>query len=632
MGRTCFFTGKSLFLFLVIWFGCSCFPNARKPDFPTVDTPTQTEPVGSPTPLPTSSGSISPSSDDREEETTLSTRELIDEALTLACSGAQQYQKGDMTSALTNMDAALINLQLADIPEKMQNMAFFQPYLPSECGKIDLDKAYNKLKQLEKSREEVPDIPLKEASFSGTTREFIDKEIMRFMENLGEEPSKAEDIEVFSREVERFIRYYQTTKKDWFEKSYLRMLKYQDTVERIFSEKRLPSDLAYLAFIESGYLYRATSRARARGIWQFMRSTGRMYGLRIGRHVDERLDPVKSTIAAREYLLDLISIFGSRSFLLAMASYNAGEGRVQRCLRKIDDPFEDRSFWKIRDCLRRETREYIPRIIAAGILCENPERFGMHLPARSDFLKQYDLVICPHRVRLSAVAKSAHITVSQLRAMNPDLPSGGYWTPVNNTHLWVPKGTSEDIKQALVKMRSPPPIPESSREYHIVRSGDSLYRIGRRYRIPYKKLAAWNGIRYPYKIKPKQRIYLQPPGAAPVTTGKTTLTKCEESLIYIVQKGNYLAGIGYLFGTTARSIMALNGLSRGTIFPGQRLMICPGFPVEIIQHVVAAHDTLGKLAKRYHIKADDIRFSNGLRKNQPLRIGRKLTMYRRASK
>lgn len=566
----------------------------------------------------------------------LSVNELLEEGRLLVCTGARQYLDGDTKSALTNFEAALMNLQLADLPQDMQSVGFYQPYLPSECRAIDLTKVYKELGDTVASDLlEGVDLPspdqLDDITLSQPDRTFIKQEIIRILENLGEESSKDSELETFSQEVEYFIQYFQTQRRDWFERSYYRMLKYLDTVEGIFAEKRLPSELAFLAFVESGYLYRATSRAQARGIWQFIRSTGQTYGLKVGYRTDERLDPVKSTIAAREYLLDLISIFGSKSFLLAMASYNAGEGKVQRCLRAIDDPFEDRSFWKIRHCLRQETQEYIPRIIATAIICENPSRFGFDFPSRSSIMERQDLVICPHQVKLHSVAEVAGISVGSLQELNPDLPSGATWTPVNNMHLWLPKGSGKKVQAALAKMASPPP--ESTGDYYIVRSGDNLYQIGRRYKIPYKKLAAWNNIAYPYKIKPGQKIYLTPPGTQTTTsTSIAQKTKCDETLVYIVRKGNYLAGIGYIFGTSAREIMALNGLTRGTIFPGQRLLICPGHSMEIIQHEVTSGETLIKIAKDYNVDIEDILFVNGMDENDILNTGQKLTVYRKTKR
>jgi len=562
------------------------------------------------------------------ENNNLSTHLLVEEARELACTGALQYKNGNLDKARANLEAAIFNLQLADLPEDMQSISFFQPYLPEKCGTVDLLAAFSSLQEKKSGDfDSVENIPAAVAKMESGNRAFIEVEIVRLMEILGEDSSRKDELKIFTDEVEKFINYYRTTKNGWFERSYYRMMKYRDTVDSIFAEKRLPSELAYLAFIESGYMYRATSRSKARGIWQFIRSTGRNYGLKVGRGVDERLDPVKATIAAREYLLDLISIFGSESFLLAMASYNAGEGRVQRCLRKVDDPFEDRSFWKIRNCLRQETREYIPRIIAAAILCENPEKFGLSLKPRSEIIKEKSIVICPKRVRLSAVSKAAGINLKTLRQLNPDLPSGGSWTPVNNTHLYIPYGKTKAVQLALKKMKTAPK-PTYSGSYHIVRRGESLYSIGRRHKIPYKRLADWNNIRSPYKIKPSQKIYLQPPSSKRTSTSGSKVT-CDESLTYIVQKGNFLAGIGSIFGVTARDIMKLNNLRRGIIYPGQRLAVCPASPIEIHKYRVKSGETVTSVAAKHGVLTDEVLFTNGLSSRSTLHVGQLLTIYRR---
>jgi membrane-bound lytic murein transglycosylase D len=563
----------------------------------------------------------------------LSTRQLVDEARALACTGAVQFRDGELDESLANLEAALMNLQLADLPEDMQTITFFQPFLPEICRSVDLDKAYTSLRDLRDRETTYPDeVPDAGDVFSPSDIAFIEMEIRRFMEILGENCNREDEMAVFIDEVENFINYFLTSRRDWFERSYYRMLKYRHTIEEIMSEKRMPGELVYLAFIESGFMYRATSRSNARGIWQFINSTGRNYGLKISGGVDERLDPIRATIAAREYLLDLIAIFGSESFLLAMASYNAGEGRVQRCLRKIDDPFVDRSFWQIRECLHRETQEYIPRIIAAGILCENPKRFGLDVKTPEEVFCDFDVIICPDRIRLSAIAEVAGITVSELRELNPDLPSGGSWTPVTNMHLYVPNGKGESFRLALDTLEKAPAITET---YHVVRSGETLSSIGRLYKIPYGRIAAWNNLRSPYRIKPGQRLLIQAPGTGTQSAGTSVQSpsaakssSAGESLTYVVKKGNYLAGIGALFGVSARDIMSWNNLRRGTIYPGQRLTVKPAFPTEMVRHQVAEGESLHSISKRYGISLDSILFVNGM-KSRPLRLGETLIIYKR---
>ena len=151
-------------------------------------------------------------------------------------------------------------------------------------------------------------------------------------------------------------------------------------IHRIFSEKKLPTELAYIAMLESGFDPLATSSAGARGIWQLMPNTARRFGLIVNETLDQRIDPEKSTLAAAEYFRELIGIFGSKSsVMLCMAAYNAGEGRIMNALRKIEDPLRNRDFWYIyrMGILAEETNEYIPRVIALMIISENPEEFNL---------------------------------------------------------------------------------------------------------------------------------------------------------------------------------------------------------------------------------------------------------------
>ena len=150
-------------------------------------------------------------------------------------------------------------------------------------------------------------------------------------------------------------------------------------ISSILRQKNLPEELGYISMLESGFNTHATSAAGARGLWQFMQPTGRRYGLAIEGNVDERLDPQKATLAAAEYFKDLISIFGGKSsVMLAMAAYNAGEGRVMGALRKIDNPLRNRDFWYIyrMGYLAEETNEYIPRVIALMIISQDPQKYG----------------------------------------------------------------------------------------------------------------------------------------------------------------------------------------------------------------------------------------------------------------
>jgi hypothetical protein len=209
--------------------------------------------------------------------------------------------------------------------------------------------------------------------YSDPLEEKIDNILMRFGETDYHIPQEMTDrvrhhIEIYSGRMKKTIMKY-IRRKD----------KYFPMIIRIFTQNRLPPELAYISMLESGLDPRALSHAGARGLWQFMPHTGRNYGLRVDGKIDERLDPEKATRAAAEYFKDLIALFGSKSsVMLAMAAYNAGEGRVGNALRKIDDPMRNRDFWYIyrMGYLAEETNEYIPRMMALMIISEDLDTYG----------------------------------------------------------------------------------------------------------------------------------------------------------------------------------------------------------------------------------------------------------------
>ena len=212
-----------------------------------------------------------------------------------------------------------------------------------------------------------------EKFFTDETEKKIDEIMVRFGETNYHIPPKMVErvkyhINIYSGRMKKTIGRYLKRKEIYF-----------PMIMQILKEKRLPTDLAYISMLESGFNPKALSHAGARGLWQFMPKTGRTYGLKINKNIDQRLNPKKATYAAAEYFKDLIGIFGSRSsVMLAMAAYNAGEGRIMGALRKIDDPMRNRDFWYIyrMGYLAEETNEYIPRVLALMIIDKHPLEYG----------------------------------------------------------------------------------------------------------------------------------------------------------------------------------------------------------------------------------------------------------------
>ena len=295
--------------------------------------------------------------------------------------------------------------------------------------------------------------------------------------------------------VENHIRFFGVAIRDRFEQWLARLAHYKPLVEEIFTEFNLPSDLVFLSLVESGFNPHAYSRARATGPWQFMKGTAKLYGLRVDRYVDERRDPIKSTIAAARYLRDLYDLFGT--WPLAMAAYNAGEGKVMRALEKA----RAENFWQIARTkhIRRETKEYVPRFMAATIIAKNPDDYGFTASAAS--FHAFEEVVVARPVHLMSVATATGISFQELRRLNPELRLD--MTPPGDAdyHLKVPVGSQGTVVAALDHIPTWKPAPtvvktvKNSRAtgtWYKVRVGDTLRSIAARFHMTISDLKAQN--------------------------------------------------------------------------------------------------------------------------------------------
>lgn len=208
---------------------------------------------------------------------------------------------------------------------------------------------------------------------------------------------------------------------------------YKTLIEGILTRNGVPAELYYLAMIESGFIHNASSKVRAVGIWQFMRPTGRLYGLRADHEVDERMDPIRSTEAAARCLRDLHRQFGS--WYLAMAAYNAGPGRVRKAIRTG----HSRNFWTLvdRGALPHETSQYVPQFQAAMAIAKNPEAYGFkrHVELKYPTVRKVQVA---SRVSLEKIAKQKGLSLEALRAVNPHIRGEKTPTGRRTYTLWVP--------------------------------------------------------------------------------------------------------------------------------------------------------------------------------------------------
>ncbi|HEX5871872.1 MAG TPA: transglycosylase SLT domain-containing protein [Longimicrobium sp.] len=318
--------------------------------------------------------------------------------------------------------------------------------------------------------------------------------------------------------VERFIGIFTGRQQDRMALYLKRSGRYEGMIRAKLRERGMPEDLLYLSMIESGFNPTAKSHASAVGLWQFIEDTGERYGLRVDGYVDERRHPEKSTDAALSYLEDLHGQFGS--WYLAAAAYNTGEGRVARVMKQVTgkEKGRDADFWRIRGRLPRETREYVPLMVAAALIGKEPAKYGLGGVARWMPLES-DEVQVPAGTRLSLVAQAVGATENELKRLNPHLVRA--MTPPGKKAyaVRVPSGRGERYAAnfAGVQKRAAEDAARERREEqrrlasvrrHTVRRGESLWTIARRYDTTVKKVQSANNMGRRNRIRPGQRLVI----------------------------------------------------------------------------------------------------------------------------
>jgi len=288
----------------------------------------------------------------------------------------------------------------------------------------------------------------------------------------------------FNEDVYRWIEFFTGAGRSHFERWLARSGRYVDLFRTVLKREGLPPDLVHLVFVESGFNVHARSVSAAVGPWQFMRGTGRLFGLTVNQWVDERRDPEKSTVAAARYLKHLYTIFGD--WPLALASYNCGEGKVLRAIKQQGTT----NYWDLR--LPRQTEEYVPKFMAALAIANAPDRYGFGDIELEDPI-EFDEITFRGPVDLRVVAGLAGCSYEDLRLLNPAARSHAFAGPDGVTTIRVPSGTEAALMEKLAA------TDEKSQAVsftltHKVRRGETLQGIANRYRVSATRLAAANGI------------------------------------------------------------------------------------------------------------------------------------------
>jgi membrane-bound lytic murein transglycosylase D len=363
-----------------------------------------------------------------------------------------------------------------------------------------------------------------------------------------------------------FIELFQGNLRTFMQESLHRGAKYMPMVQSVFRAEGVPLDLAYLAIVESGFKNTALSRASARGMWQFMPATGKEHGLTQNWFIDERADPEKATRAAAQYLKSLNKMFDG-DWNLAMASYNAGPGRLQRAVKasKVND------YWKLTETARflpKETRNYVPMIMAAVIIAKNPTQYGFEPGVNSTLA--YDTVTVPDALDLRTVAEWTETSIEEIRDLNPELRRT--ITPVGKHNLKVPVGMAPIVEAKLAEAG---PATFARFERYAAKRGETMLTIARKFKVTTLDLASANGLTTRSRLKVGQSLMIpravsaalaSRPAEAPPTPEAATVT-------YRVKPGDTLTGIARQFDTTVNDIKRWNSLTSSRIDVGDRLTI-----------------------------------------------------------
>ena len=452
------------------------------------------------------------------------------------------------------------------------------------------------------------------------------------LEGAGQERlknTKSELPVVLNSQVAQFINYF-TGRRG--KKTVVRTLEragaYRDMIERILEEEGVPQEMFHLAQAESGFRPKARSRARATGMWQFMKFRGRQYGLRQDKYIDERYDPEKATRAAARHLLDLYIQFGD--WYLAMAAYNGGPNRVRRAVERT----KSYDFWthSRRRLLRRETRNYVPIILAMTYVGKNLDMYGIEIKDPAPPF-EYDTIETDSEIHLDLIADIAGTTAETIKQLNPALLRSA--TPPYSYDLRLPQGAGETF---VSELRTIPKEKRLAWRRHKVQEGDSLAAIAKRYRVQQPQILAHNQVQdeglaagswITIPTPPKRLRYYGSSGGGAggflePGTGR-----------YRIARGDTLGGISRRFGTSIANLRNWNGLSGTRIIAGRYLIVKPEGvgakaasassrpPLHSRTYRIASGDTLGTIARRFGVSVAQLKAWNGLSSNR-IRAGDRL--------
>ena len=439
--------------------------------------------------------------------------------------------------------------------------------------------------------------------------------------------------------VQHYLDFFQGKGRERMGIWLTRMPRYEEMIRTRLQEQGLPGDLVYLALIESGFSNSATSRAKAVGMWQFMKATAKGYGLRVDSWVDDRRDPYRATAAAARHLRHLNDRFGS--LYLAAAAYNAGAGKVSRGVRRLPDDDadslnSDATFFRLYDTklLRRETKDYVPKLIAAARIAKEPARYGFAVTAAEP--ATYDSIVVPTMTGLDVIARLADTTVAAIRELNPQYLRLATPPGVPSV-VRIPAGRGPTTLAAYEQL---PPARRITFLEHTVAKGQTLSGIASRYGVSTRLVIEANPRLRGRKLRPGQHVIVPTGGAISTSVARRMADPVEPAAsspsgFHRVRRGETLSGLAVEYGVTVRQLQEWNALgSSGMVRAGQRIRVVAPRPRAASpsratlaatggerMHEVRRGETLTGLAKRYRVSVQALREANGMSAGDALRAG-----------
>lgn len=416
-------------------------------------------------------------------------------------------------------------------------------------------------------------------------------------------PTKQDSIPFTNNaKVKQWINSFNGPLKPNFTRWISRLGQYGPTIEKILKEEGVPKDLIYLAMIESGFNMQAISSASAAGPWQFISSTGKMYGLDNSFFVDDRSNFEDATRAAAKHLKDLYNVYGD--WYLAFAAYNAGPGKVNSAIKRS----KSKDYWVLASrksrSLRQETKDYVPKILAAMYIVKNYRKFGYTEKSFGDPL-EFDKVTVPDATDIHVLAKSANTSVDVIQALNPSLVRG-ITPPGEACNIFIPKGAKEEFQKNYAR------IPASQRVSNLqyrVESGETITEIAKKFHLTSAQIAKQNSFTDKQQsLSPGQIIYVPATKSSLSAMRRLNAVSANsvrthnETFTYKVKSGETLRSVAKKNRTTVSSLARWNGLKKTSKLKiGQSLKIVKKVKEKSSGTTFIATNTTGRVSGVDHI-------------------------------